>query len=61
VGEEGVIVGLSDVIIGMSKGGKRRALVPPRLGYTPDVEEFAKQVGKRFRHHFLPTLLSFLK
>mmetsp|Transcript_12804 Transcript_12804/g.27012 ORF Transcript_12804/g.27012 Transcript_12804/m.27012 type:complete len:199 (-) Transcript_12804:27-623(-) len=32
VGSETVIPGLSDVVRGMRKGGKRRALIPPRLG-----------------------------
>ena len=43
VGDESVIEGLSDVVVGMSKGGKRRALIPPKLGYTPFKEEFANQ------------------
>jgi FKBP-type peptidyl-prolyl cis-trans isomerase len=35
VGEdERVIPGLSDVVLGMRKNGKRRALVPPRFGYN---------------------------
>ena len=38
VGDEGVIPGLSDVVLGMRKGGKRRALIAPRYGYTGDKE-----------------------
>ena len=42
VGDEGVIPGLSDVVLGMRKGGKRRALIAPRYGYTGD-KEFTRQ------------------
>lgn len=34
IGSDDVIPGLSDVVKGMRKGSKRRALIPPRLGYT---------------------------
>ncbi|KAG0463106.1 hypothetical protein HPP92_021582 [Vanilla planifolia] len=31
-----VIQGLKDVLVGMKVGGKRRALIPPNLGYVKD-------------------------
>ena len=36
LGDESLIRGLSSVIKGMRKGGRRRALVPPTAGYAPD-------------------------
>ncbi|XP_020531166.1 peptidyl-prolyl cis-trans isomerase FKBP16-1, chloroplastic isoform X5 [Amborella trichopoda] len=43
--EKKIIKGLKEVLIGMKAGGKRRALVPPGVGYTnenlqPIPEEF---------------------
>lgn len=35
-GDEGVIPGLQDAVRGMQAGGKRRALVPPELGFVND-------------------------
>lgn len=34
LGDGAVIPGLEEVMIGMKPGGKRRALVPPEVGYT---------------------------
>lgn len=36
VGDESLIPGLGSVIKGMRKGGKRRALIPPAVGYAID-------------------------
>ncbi|GAB4849799.1 hypothetical protein Ancab_004597 [Ancistrocladus abbreviatus] len=45
VDEKQIIEGLKDVLVGMKVGGKRRALIPPSLGYVnenlkPMPEEF---------------------
>jgi hypothetical protein len=34
LGEGKIITGLEEVIVGMKPGGKRRALVPPAVGYV---------------------------
>jgi FKBP-type peptidyl-prolyl cis-trans isomerase len=34
IGDGELIPGLEEVLVGMAPGGRRRALVPPELGYT---------------------------
>lgn len=38
VGNHEVIPGLEELVVGMSKGGYRRGLVPPALGYDKDIK-----------------------
>jgi FKBP-type peptidyl-prolyl cis-trans isomerase len=38
-----VIPGLEEVLLGMKAGGKRRALIPPELGYASDPEHAQPQ------------------
>ncbi|KAJ1278393.1 hypothetical protein BS78_04G076000 [Paspalum vaginatum] len=45
LGGEEMIRGLRDVLIGMKAGGKRRALIPPEVGYT---SETLKPVPEEF-------------
>ncbi|OAY42134.1 peptidyl-prolyl cis-trans isomerase FKBP16-1, chloroplastic isoform X2 [Manihot esculenta] len=43
--ENGIIKGLKEVLIGMKAGGKRRALIPPSVGY---INENLKPVPEEF-------------
>ncbi|WOK99952.1 peptidyl-prolyl cis-trans isomerase FKBP16-1, chloroplastic isoform X1 [Canna indica] len=43
--EKQIIQGLKDVIVGMKAGGKRRALIPPNVGY---VNENLKPIPEEF-------------
>uniref|UniRef100_A0A0D9VDE6 peptidylprolyl isomerase n=1 Tax=Leersia perrieri TaxID=77586 RepID=A0A0D9VDE6_9ORYZ len=43
-----MIRGLKDVIIGMKAGGKRRALIPPQVGYTDEnLQPIPEEFGPR--------------
>ncbi|XP_031376048.1 peptidyl-prolyl cis-trans isomerase FKBP16-1, chloroplastic isoform X2 [Punica granatum] len=43
--ENKIIEGLKEVLIGMKVGGKRRALIPPSVGYT---NEYLKPIPEEF-------------
>jgi len=43
VGDGKAIEGLDDVLMGMRRGGKRRALVPPEHGYASDPSSLLPQ------------------
>lgn len=45
LGGEEMIRGLKDVLIGMKAGGKRRALIPPEVGY---ISETLKPIPEEF-------------
>ncbi|GAB2284806.1 hypothetical protein Dimus_019259 [Dionaea muscipula] len=46
--EKQIIKGLKDVLVGMKVGGKRRALIPPSLGYvTEKLEPIPDEFGPR--------------
>ncbi|XP_039788648.1 peptidyl-prolyl cis-trans isomerase FKBP16-1, chloroplastic-like isoform X1 [Panicum virgatum] len=45
LGGEEIIQGLKDVLIGMKAGGKRRALIPPEVGY---ISETLKPIPEEF-------------
>ncbi|GAA0158465.1 chaperone [Lithospermum erythrorhizon] len=48
LGDKEVIQGLNDVLIGMRVGGKRRALIPPSVGYvTEDLKPMPEEFGPR--------------
>lgn len=38
-GDGRVLVGLEEALQGMAEGGKRRVLIPPSLGYSPDLAQ----------------------
>uniref|UniRef100_A0A0D3F231 peptidylprolyl isomerase n=1 Tax=Oryza barthii TaxID=65489 RepID=A0A0D3F231_9ORYZ len=43
-----MIRGLKDVIVGMKAGGKRRALIPPQVGYTDEsLQPIPEEFGPR--------------
>ncbi|OMP06947.1 hypothetical protein COLO4_07744 [Corchorus olitorius] len=52
--ENQIIKGLKDVLTGMKVGGKRRALIPPSVGYTDEnLKPIPEEVSLSFVPHFL--------
>ncbi|KAK4439668.1 Peptidyl-prolyl cis-trans isomerase FKBP16-1, chloroplastic [Sesamum alatum] len=46
--DEQIIKGLKEVLVGMKVGGKRRALIPPSVGYTSDtLQPVPEEFGPR--------------
>lgn len=46
--DDQIIKGLKEVLVGMKVGGKRRALIPPSVGYTSDtLQPIPEEFGPR--------------